>query len=251
MYPHNYQGILEVTLGPYRNTDSPGFGHIVWVITGMLAYCRAHNLYMHLIDDDWYYGKWARYLRPFWNEDEKQHVLSLGLPVKAINDTYGHGWGWEYVNTSAQLPTFLEVFQLNEETKACIQKDNDAFQDIDLAIHLRMNYELIPTTLQEYKDKISGIMNAYYINPEKIFILTDQKNSITFFEDFFQKKVLTLCPDFYDGIAANTRSPENLYLLLREIEIAKSAECFIGRHVSVVSRLLIGLQRNHKNCFLI
>lgn len=252
---------MEVILGDWDKAEiPPGFGHTMTAIATCIVYCLQNDLYLVINDDNWCYGgRWIDYFEPFWDEAEKQRVLSLGLEKIVVdtnlNDEYGYGlkfWHMPDIRQKYQAIVF-DILVPNQKMKKVIDEKSVGLQDIDIAFELRLGYE-VPAgrlSLQDYQAKILPIIYGNNLPQEKIFILTDTYSSVEYFKKIFGDKVYTLCPPEYNGIVATIRNrkDENLPLVLAKLFVAARAKYYIGKMRGLSE--LIYILRQSKNCFLI
>ena len=113
-----YSKIYEVKIGTDwdvpENMVLPGFLHMLQVVAAIMLYCEKQGYYLVLNDHYWRYGKWCDYLEPFWDESEKERVLSLGLPTETIdiNQREPHSFGQWY----SRLP-YIQPILWNQMVK--------------------------------------------------------------------------------------------------------------------------------------
>lgn len=236
-------------------TSSPGLGHILMSMSGIMSFCYYKEYVPYLTDNDWYYGRWTDYFEPFCEDEYKINLLSQKLSNTTIDIGIGTTcphtnalYGMMYLLFNSTMTLYKKFFQqIYRPKKKFILTDE--YKNIDLAIHVRQgdHFWKQPMTLvlRKFKD-IKDITN-----PKKLFIMTDQADVVVQFrEKFPDLEIITLCPDKYDGDPNHIRSMTDLNLLIKEIEIAKHAKYFVGSAFSQTSTI-VDLYRQEKNVFYI
>ena len=241
--------IIELKLwGRWRHFDevnrlgsSPGFGHSLDVIVGVIRYAILNNLYPIINDEDWWYGPWTNFFEPFFDLSEKEDKIKNFKSKKVVDiEDVNVDYGGHYVHKDPLFYEILEkIYHLNNATQTKIKDTVTQYNDIDLALHIRIKYENdFNLNLNAYKLAFDQYLKNSEItnNLKKIFLLTDDFRAVKLCETYFQIPINTLCTQDFDGSV--DRTPKNLLQLLTEIEIAKSAKHFVGSQYSSIPRLI-------------
>ena len=235
-----YQSIVELKLTSYNETFS-GFIDIVFCITELYISCQKNKKYLYLNTKNFYYGDWENFFIPFWSEKELKKLKQKKIPIEytPFQGVLTHG----VISYLTKYHfSYKNLIQLNQKTKDKIYCEINQLPKIDLVIHIRCYGGSTP--MKKYIKKVDWLLKLFDEEIKTIFIMTDIYSSFEYFKQYLPNKtVITLCPKYYDGVESNIRGVENLYLLLKEVEIAKKSKFFIGLNRSQVSRELIIQER--------
>jgi|GEM_PF-5896159 len=254
--------VLEIDFGSREKWPwSAGFGHTFDIMIHFLCECL-HEEYFPIINDStWWYGRWCDFFEPFWDEAEKQRLLqveSISIEKRDVNiptlNQYAEIRNRQYIKDMYDVVA-KEIFKYNLRLFEKFSQENT--EQFDLAIHIRSGYEMKGIQpcrkspiydISGYLEKMEEIISTENIVFDKIFLLTDSSKVPGIIEAFFDKEVVSFCPQGCTG-SVDDRSPENLELLLKEMDIAIKAKCFIGAKFSNIPNL-INVFRNRENSYL-